>query len=221
MTKRTDVDFSKHELHITKQEGLLVHHLKKPDTYWDSIKYINTNGLMAISGDYSNWLFCREFHPSADGHCSDGYWQEKLKNSSCQEPSKYDSDETELEIKEMLADPDREWSEEEKEYLEECLQYVDDEVEYTYHAYRNNPGTIDCESVPFCKKVDYHFLVILDGFEEICRRMKEEKEKVLNEIIDHSFKDIPNSDKTDFQKKMTCPSRAVALEAMERYNNKF
>lgn len=171
--KRTGIEFEKHELTIIRQEGLLVHHLKKPDSYLDSIKYINTNGIMAVTGDYSNWIFCREFHPTADGGVSDSYWREKLKIGSCQEPSKFDAERTEEEIKEMLNDAEHNWSEEVKDYLSELLRITDDELEYTYYAYRQRPSGWDAESVPFVKSVDYHFLAILDGFDEICRRMKE------------------------------------------------
>ena len=65
--RRTKLNFSQHELHVIKQEDLLVHHLRKPGTDMDNIKYINTNGVMVVTGDYGNWMFCREFHPSADG----------------------------------------------------------------------------------------------------------------------------------------------------------
>lgn len=170
--KRTAIDFKDHKLLITEQEGLSVYYLKKPDTLMDSIKYINTNGILAVTGDYSNWIFCREFHPTAEGYCSDGYWKEKMKISSCQEPAKYDSERTEQEIRELLADEDREWEDEDREYLEDLLTRVDDEIDYLYHAYRENPGNWDYENIPFVKSVDYHFLAVLDGFEEICRRMK-------------------------------------------------
>ena len=170
--KRTKIDFSKHELLLTKQEGLLIHSLKKPDTHYDSIKYINTSGILAITGDYSNWIFCREFHPSkTESRCDDSYWKQKLKIGSCQEPAKYDAERTHQELKEMLADEEQNWSEEDKEFLTELLTYTDDEIEYAYEAYRNGPSNFDLEYIPFVKTVDYHFLAILDGFEEICRRL--------------------------------------------------
>jgi hypothetical protein len=172
--KRTSIEFEKHELIITDQEGLLVHHLKKPDSGIDNIKYINTNGIMAVTGDYSNWIFCREFHPTADGYVDDRYWKEKLKINSCQQPAKYDGDRTHEEIKELLKNDEYDWNEEDKDFLNDLLTSTDDEIEYTYQAYRNNPYSFDLETIPFVKTVDYHFLAILDGFDEICRRLKEE-----------------------------------------------
>ena len=100
--KRTGLDFSKHELLCTKSDELTIHHLKKPNTYYDSIKYINTQGIMAVTGDYGNWIFCREFHPSADDYVSSGYWCEKLSIASCQVYKEYDPEETEKEIKRRL-----------------------------------------------------------------------------------------------------------------------
>ena len=171
--KRTQIDFSKHELQVVASDQCLIHKLKKPDTYTDCIIFINACGIMSVTGDYSNWIFCREFHPSKEGAgCDDSYWKQKLKIASCQEPAKYDGDRTHQEIKEMLADEDQEWSEEDKEFLNGLLSYTDDEIEYTYEAYRNQPSHFDMEYIPFVKTVDYHFLAILDGFEEICRRMK-------------------------------------------------
>lgn len=138
----------------------------------DSIKYINTNGILAVTGDYSNWIFCREFHPTADGHASDHYWEEKLRISSCQKPSRYSAEETEKEIRRMLDDPEGGWLGEDREFLQDLLSKVDDELEYTYFAYRESPRGWDSESIPFAEKTDYHFLAVLDGFDEICRRLK-------------------------------------------------
>ena len=51
MIKRTSVDFKDHELIIKETDDLSVYHLKKPDTYYDSVKFINTNGIMVVTGD--------------------------------------------------------------------------------------------------------------------------------------------------------------------------
>ncbi len=181
--KRTELEFENHVLTVTEQDNLTVYHLKKPDTVCDNIKYINTNGILAVTGDYSNWIFCREFHPSSDGVVSEGYWREKLQISSCQQPSKYDPERTEEEIRELLKEEEEPLSEDDKEYLNELLSRIDDELDYTWYAYRGMPnkGRFDYENIPFCKTVSYHFLAVLDGFDEICRRMKEEEQnKILS-----------------------------------------
>lgn len=175
--KRTQLDFSKHEVLVTETEGLLIHHLKIPGTGMDNIKFINTGGIMAVTGDYGNWIFCREFHPSgsADSGVNVPYWLEKLKNSSCQDPYKYDAEGTANEIREILNNPEEELTDEEKEYLEQGLHEVDDELDYTYHAYRNTVGRYeDLEYVPFVKKLNVWLPYIFDAFDEICRRLKEQ-----------------------------------------------
>lgn len=171
--KRTGIDFSNHELKVHESDMLTIHYLKVPDTIMDSVKFVNTQGICAVTGDYSNWIFCRPFIPSAKGGASDGYWKEKLKISSCQEPSKYDSEKTLARIKEMLEDEDLNLNEEDIEYLNDLSTRVDDELEYTYYAYKQMPSNWDYETIPFCKSVNVHFSVILDAFDEICRRLKD------------------------------------------------
>lgn len=167
----TEIDFSKHELFELKSDLITIHYLKKPDTICDSVKFINTEGILAVTGDYSNWIFCREFIPDAKNSTSFGYWKEKLKISSCQQVAKYDSTATEEEIKRLIAESD---DREEQEELEELLKHVDDELDYTYFAFRESKlsSRWDFESIPFVKTVDYHFYAILDAFDEICRRLK-------------------------------------------------
>lgn len=171
--KRTGIDFSKHELFATQQDGLLVHHLKKPDTNCDNVKFINTHGIMAVTGDYGNWIFCREFHPSATGAVSDGYWKEKLTNSSSQEPNEFDEEGTVAEV-ESLLEEEEDLTDEELEYLNECVsESASGELDYTYHAHRNNVGRFsDHEYVPLVMKTKHWLLVVFDAFDEICRRIK-------------------------------------------------
>jgi hypothetical protein len=65
MNRRTKIDFSEHELKITQLEGVLIHEFKRPDTRNCMLVFINTCGVMTVTGDFGNWVFCREFHPSA------------------------------------------------------------------------------------------------------------------------------------------------------------
>lgn len=177
-TKRTDIDFSKHELIIKKNEDILIHYLKKPNTGIDSIKYINTSSIMAVTGDYGNWIFCREFHPSKEGYVSDGYWLEKLSIASSQEGEEFNSEDTRKEIEEGLKVKLEEYGYEGEElqqardYYNELLRYVDlSESEYTSFAYNNQPGFMDSEEVPHCKTTKSWLEVVFDGFNEICNRL--------------------------------------------------
>ena len=108
MKKRTDIDFSKHEVIITKLDNVVepcvIHYLKLPDTRMNSIKFINCGGVLSVTGDYGNWIFCREFHPSEKEYVSGSYWEEKLRIASCQDPYEYDEDATVAEINRLLAE---------------------------------------------------------------------------------------------------------------------
>jgi len=133
---RTGIDFNNHELIIEDKEGLLIHTLKRPDyEIRGRINFINTNGVMVVTGDYGNWLFCREFHPSAEGGVSDGYWHEKLQRLSTQDGLEFDSTRTAEEIKEGLNGGLEEYGykgeelEEVKKYYNNLLYYVDESQE--------------------------------------------------------------------------------------------
>jgi len=176
---RTGVDFSEHELQITNQDDFIVHTLKKPSTNCGHIKFINTNGIMAVTGDYGNWIFCREFHPIGDCCVSDSYWIEKLEISSSQEGMEFDSEATRKEIEEGIEygledyGYDGEELVEAKEYYRYLLEYVDEsQWIYEANAYTEMPSFFDSESVPNCKKTKIWLQIIFDGFEEICRRLK-------------------------------------------------
>ena len=159
--KRTDLDFSKHKLEIIKSDKSLIHILKIPDSTTHSFYFINSCGVLAVTGDYGNWIFCREFHPSKNGYVSSRYWVEKLEIGSTQKPMEYDSKETEEEIIERINEvknneycESKEKAEEYIEYLENCIYHADDEVEYDNYAYRTYPNWMDYESVIKCNKMN-------------------------------------------------------------------
>lgn len=183
--KRIEYDFSNHELIVVETENYNSHRLKHPEySQMFSVTFINTNGICAVTGDFGNYIFCREFHTSADGYVSDHYWLEKLQNSSDQSGENFDSDKTRETINDLISelkndeesiDPDK--YNEELEYLTELLDYVDrSEFEYTSYAYNNYPSWFDCESVPFCKSIKPQLLIVFDAFEEICLRIKNKEE---------------------------------------------
>lgn len=180
--KRTGIDFSEHELIVTEKDGLLIHHLKKPNTNWDNIKYINTNDIMAVTGDYGNWIFCREFHPSAKGYVSEGYWHEKLSIASTQDAMDFDGEATKEAIQEKINEYKEENGEDAKEevieYYQECINKCNEhELDYTHFAYREQPDGMDYDDVILIKDYKIWLKTVFDGFDEICRRMKEQEEK--------------------------------------------
>lgn len=167
--KRTNIDYSKHKLEVFKSEGLLVHYLKLPDSYTNSVKFINTNGIMAVTGDFGNWIFCREFHPTADGYVSGGYWDEKLHNSSTQKSDEFDEDTAKEQISEMLKE--NEYSDEIKEWLND-LSDAASEGEYAYIAKIMDRPDFDAEDCPEGRKRHIWLSYIYDAFDEICKRFE-------------------------------------------------
>jgi hypothetical protein len=192
MNKRTDVDFSKHELIITTNDAVIIHDLKQPGwEYKHRVKFINTCGIMAVTGDFGNWIFCREFHPSPENGVSGSYWVEKLQISSEQNPYNFDNEGTKKEIEEGLQGGLLEeygyqdaHLKEMKEYYQDLLNYVDlSEFQYTAFAYENYPSFCSGEDVPFVKEIKPWLLIIFDAFDEICNRLKEEKKTNDNPVV--------------------------------------
>lgn len=175
-TNRTNVDFSKHiviENHYQDGEyNLDVWDFKLPDSeYTHRIKFINSCGILAVKGDFGNWVFCREFHPSAGGYVSGGYWDEKLKTYSVQSPYKYSPESTIKAIEEFVSELE-ETDEEMEEWIEKLNSAADDEYEYIYVAYRETPNGVDGETVPFGQDRHSYLNIIYDAFDEICNRLK-------------------------------------------------
>lgn len=175
MKKRTDIDFSQHEVLVTELEGLKIHHLKKPDTILYNIKYINCGGVLTVTGDFGNWVFCREFHPSADGCVYSDYWDEKLEIGSEQKSHKYDPEETLKRIETFKSnfeyDFGRPMNEDELEWVERLEYNAGDEHEYVYWAYRETPRSLDFEDIPYGTKRHFWLDAVYDGFDEMCSRL--------------------------------------------------
>lgn len=181
LEKRTKLDFKNHVFTVKEEGNTTTYTLKKPNTVIDSLIFVNTAGILAVTGDYGNWIFCREFHTSTDGYVCDGYWIEKLKISSSKVPSKFDPEGTTKEIEDNIKEIEEEFNsgdisadvyQELKDYYESLLACTDDEVLYTYRAYREMPSCMDYEYVPFVKELSYWLLVVFDAFDEMCKRCK-------------------------------------------------
>lgn len=172
---RTDLDFSKHELKITQINGVdSIFALELPNTSWHKFVFIVTNGITAVTGDYDNWIFSREFKPSASAKVQDHYWAEKLRISSVQKSHVFDTAKTIEIINEMIAEnPD--FNEEEIEYLTECKNYAQgSEFEYVSYAFNNSPSHWDSECIPIGEIIEPRLAYVFDAFDEICNRLKNE-----------------------------------------------
>jgi len=180
MVRRTNIDFSKHEIKETKFDGVLIHEFKKPNRNIYGLTFINTRGIMTVTGDFGNWVFCREFHPSASNEhgVSGSYWDEKLQMTSVQKSDKYDSEETLKtinEFKETFEDSyGEEMDEEVIDWIERLENNVDNELDYTYIAYQEKPNTIEYEDVPFGEKRHPWLDAVYDGFDAICQKLYNE-----------------------------------------------
>jgi hypothetical protein len=170
--KRSNVDFSKHIITETENETTYICRFADPEDSCYAINFINVRGIMAVTGDCGNWIFCRGFRPSKDGSVSDGYWVEKLKISSTQKPLDFDIEGTKKEIHEQLAEEDLD--EEDKEYLKDILSDVDEgEFWYLAKAHDKLPSGRDHEFVPHRECLNPMLAVVFDAFDEICRKMGE------------------------------------------------
>lgn len=182
--KRTNVDFSKHihtvEVYKSGDNEIQIDHFTEPGTIMFAIHFMNAPSGLIVYGDCGNWMFCRNFYPSGENGVSDGYWVEKLKIGSCQDPYSYDSEETVKEIEELIESGLEEYGYngkrlvEAKEWFGELLQETDDELDYTHKAYRDyyKPSFIDYEQIPFSKKLNGGLKCVFDAFDIMCERMK-------------------------------------------------
>lgn len=166
------------EVHLKEGDyNLDVWHIKHPEyQQMFGLKFINSCGTMTVTGDYGNWVFCREFHPSADGVVSRSYWDEKLQICSEQEASKFDSDFTLELIEELEKDLNESGMYDEcVEWMQDLKNSVYDELDYTQLLYRECPIDMDYEYLPFGKKRHIWLEIVYDAFNELCKRIKDEK----------------------------------------------
>jgi len=65
-----------------------------------------------------------------------------------------------------------------KEYYKNCQMYSETEWEYIAFAHGDDkPNFIDHDQVPFVERTKQWLMIVYDGFDEICRRIKD------NEVI--------------------------------------
>lgn len=177
MRNRTNIDFSKHEVTIIKHDGILIHKFAKPNIIEHSLTFINTCGVCTVTGDFGNWVFCREFHPSKGGRVSDGYWDEKLEIASeSQKSHEYCPKETRELIVEFRSEYEDIYGEEPNaevlEWLEDLENCADDKLEYENKAYRDTPIDIDYEYIPYGKARHVWLNAVYDGFDALCEKLK-------------------------------------------------
>ena len=177
MAKRTSIDFSNHKLIIQENELVKIHWLKQPDTIVNNIKFINCEGSLIVKGDFGNWIFCREFIPTATKEkISGSYWDEKLELYSTQKSDVWDEntiiediDRIILELAEMGYDENE--IEEATEFFNSAKTCADNEIDFIAYCRENHPNFLDTEIIPDGKVRNNRLNIIYDAFEEICRRL--------------------------------------------------
>lgn len=180
-------DFSAYQLDTTLLDGVRIDRVHKNSSMCGSVTFINARGILAVTGDFGNWIFCREFHPAASNYVSQGYWLEKMETcSSGQCGMEYDRDATHKQVEEIMdgryegfdleSDP---LTEEEKEYLEECLDAsTGDDWYYEYIAHSENVGRFeDHDLVPLVKKLKAQLSCVFDAFNRACDIVEDMEEK--------------------------------------------
>ena len=183
--KRTEVDFSKHvhRVEIFKNEKgdeIRIDHFQVGNNRTNYIQFINTDEILTITGDFGNWVFCRPFVPSPKGYVSDGYWFEKMRIASEQKFERLDSDANEKEIRELIDHGLEDYGyegedlEKAKQWYDELLSEVDDDLGYMCKAYRDyyKPDFIKYENIPMIKETPISIQIIFDAFDEMCLRLE-------------------------------------------------
>lgn len=186
--KLTDVDFSKHEVIIKKDELTTVHTLSLKDSCLYRVNFINVMDKLLVTGDLGNYVFCRSFIPSKEGYVSPYYWLEKLRILSEQDGEDWDSKGTREKLKEDMQeyidytydgyyDFDLEENEEDEtiEYYKRCIELTEEpECYYDAYAYGEYPCCWDGEDVVKVMKIKSRLQIIFDAFNEICNRLENE-----------------------------------------------
>lgn len=181
--QKTKIDFSKHEVKTIWENGILIHDFRDPSTPYCGLTFINTCGVMTVTGDFGNWVFSREFHPCPDFDNGNGvsrnYWDEKLESNSVQSAMVFDTDATEKAIrrfrKEFKGIYDRKMTQEERDWLDDLYNYTREEWRYIYHAYYFRPFSIDAEDVPIGKIRNKSLEAVYDGFNALSKAMAKDK----------------------------------------------
>jgi len=183
--KRSGIDWSQHKHScLTLGEEGVIDKLSIPGGGdFKSVKFINTQGLMVVTGDYGHWVFSREFIPGKDDNeVCDRYWCEKASYNSTQELYDFDPKATHEQIeewkKELLEESEGELSKRDKEkieFWEECDKLIDQDNEgyYKVRACDLKPYFMDYDQIPYQKTLKPWLAIVFDAWEEICRQIKE------------------------------------------------
>ena len=172
---RTNIDFGNHELMIIESKEVTIYKFKKPETNIHSVTLVNHDGVMAVKGDFGNYIFNREFHPCANTQgIGENYYIEKLECHSVQKGTEFDPDSTVRLLNERLAEIYQIESEE-IDYLKKCVKEAEDKHQLSYdaYAYLNMPSGYDNEYVIRESKLNSFIPALFDAMECMCEYLRE------------------------------------------------
>jgi hypothetical protein len=172
-------DFSKHVIIETINKDVNIREFAIPGKKRYSCTFINCRGVMTVTGDFGNYVFSREFHPSPEGEVCPSYWVEKLRHNSCQKPTVYCPERTEEAIRHFEGEHKGDLVEGEEldieleEYIERLYDSLYEcELDYDSAAYRNMPDNVECEDVPKGFKYVDFLPQVFDAFNAMCEQME-------------------------------------------------
>jgi len=170
--------FKNHQFVEIKSEHAIIHKFYQPGTNCYGVTFINSCGILAVTGDLGNWIFCREFIPVPTKQgIDDHYWIQKLQISSEQRGRQFSNDltrkaiiEAKSELSEVFED-----KHEAVRYYDSCLWALDnmDDSQYQNHAYGELPSGWDFESVIYKEETIPQLEYVFDAFDAMCIKMKE------------------------------------------------
>lgn len=167
---RRNVDFTKHELTVKKNDLVTIYTFGIPGSSVYRVNFINCMGVMLVTGDLCRWSFCRSFFFEDNPKVSDHYWCEKIGIGSNQEPYVFDPEATSREVPTVFYEEFEDIPElkEQFEQFAADQSYTVSQEEYTeqlmdlFHEYDVGVDPFD---IPTVKAVDNQLQIIFDAWE--------------------------------------------------------
>lgn len=193
-TKLADIDFSNHKLEIKEDKLTTIHSLIHPEyDVMFRVNFINVMDRLLITGDFGNYVFNRSFYPNEENYVSVSYWNQKLIGEAHELEfneivkdleealDKYVENKMEEEPDEDCEDKDEYImmnSDDVMDYYEKCIELAENRDDsYKFFAYNDYPDDLaeDYGDVVIHEKTLERLRIVYDAFNEICRRVQQEK----------------------------------------------
>jgi hypothetical protein len=199
MEKRhSNRDWSKHVVTKTETEteNFSKVSLEIPGRTMFAVHFINTCGVLLVTGDYGRWSFCREFRPSAGGAVDKEYWIEKLKSGSTQDPISFNPEKT----------------------AEELLQRLKDSIwdEYDEDVPENIGKIMECVPYDVCDLLKGYPSDVIEAVEWLVEARETLRNEGHNGYIAYNMRSMPYHVNNDFPEVFTVhPQLLVVFDAFD------